>query len=142
LDEQEQNMSNKDRIAGNPTGDNAGTMAGDLSQRTKKAAASITDIAGDAAAAVDNSRSAAADGLDTAAAALHDSADRLPGGDTVRNAARATADRLSASADYVRTHDTKRVIADLETFVKTNPGPAIAVAAAFGFLLGRALSRD
>jgi ElaB/YqjD/DUF883 family membrane-anchored ribosome-binding protein len=31
---------------------------------------------------------------------------------------------------------------DVESFVKSNPGPALAVAAAFGFFLGRALSRD
>ena len=102
----------------------------------------MTDAAGDAAAAIDDSRSTAADGLDTAASALHDRADDLPGGETVRNVARATADRLSTSADYVRSHDAKRMMADVETFVKSNPGPALAVAAAFGFLLGRALSRD
>ena len=36
----------------------------------------------------------------------------------------------------------KRMMADVESFVKSNPGPALAVATAFGFLLGRALSRD
>ena len=102
----------------------------------------MTDAASDAAAAIDDSRSTAADGLDAAASALHDRVDDLPGGETVRNVARATADRLSSSADYVRSHDVKRVMADVETFVKSNPGPALAVAAAFGFLLGRALSRD
>ena len=66
----------------------------------------------------------------------------LPGGETVRNVARATADRLGSSAEYVRSHDAKRMMADVESFVKSNPGPALAVAAAFGFLLGRALSRD
>ena len=65
-----------------------------------------------------------------------------PGGETVRNVARATADRLSTGADYVRSHDAKRMMADVESFVKSNPGPALAIAAAFGFLLGRALSRD
>ena len=102
----------------------------------------MTDAAGDAAAAIDERRSTAADGLDTAASALYDRADDLPGGETVRNVARATADRLSTGADYVRSHDTKRMMADVESFVKSNPGPALAVAAAFGFLLGRALSRD
>ena len=33
-------------------------------------------------------------------------------------------------------------MADVESLVKNNPGPALVVAAAFGFLLGRALSRD
>ena len=70
--------------------------------------------------------STAADGLDTAASALHDRADDLPGGETVREFAHATADRLSTSADYVRSHDATRMMADVETFVKSNPGPALA----------------
>ena len=135
-------MPNKTRSAGSPSGDDADTAASDLSQRARNAAASMTNAAGDAAAAIDDSRSTAADGLDAAASALHDRVDDLPGGETVRNVARATADRLSSSADYVRSHDAKRMMADVETFVKSNPGPALAVAAAFGFLLGRALSRD
>jgi ElaB/YqjD/DUF883 family membrane-anchored ribosome-binding protein len=102
----------------------------------------MSDAARDAAATIDESRSTAADGLDAAASALHDRAADLPGGETVRNVARATADRLGSSAEYVRTHDAKRMMADVESFVKSNPGPALAVAAAFGFLLGRALSRD
>jgi len=102
----------------------------------------MTDAAGDAATAIDESRSTAADGLDSAASALHDRADALPGGGTVRHLARATANRLSTSADYVRSHDAKRMVADVETLVKGNPGPALVAAAAFGFLFARALSRD
>jgi ElaB/YqjD/DUF883 family membrane-anchored ribosome-binding protein len=133
-------MPNETRSSGNPAGDD--TAAGDLSQRARNAAASMTDAVGDAAAAIDDSRSTAADGLDTAASALHDRADDLPGGETVRHFAHATADRFSTSAEYVRSHDAGRMMADVERFVKSNPGPALAVAAAFGFLLGRALSRD
>jgi ElaB/YqjD/DUF883 family membrane-anchored ribosome-binding protein len=133
-------MPNKTRSAGSASGHDAADS--DLWQRARNAAASMTDAAGDVAAAIDDSRSTAADGLDTAASALHDRVDDLPGGETVRNVARATADRLSSSADYVRSHDATRVMADVETFVKSNPGPALAVAAAFGFLLGRALSGD
>ena len=135
-------MPNTTRPGGNPMGDDANAAFGDLTQRARNAAASITDAASDAAAAMDQSRSTAADGLETAALAVHDRADDLPGGDTVRNFARATADRLSTSADYVRSHDAKRMVADVETFVKGNPGPALVVAAAFGFLFARALSRD
>ena len=135
-------MPNKTRSVGSPTGDDADAFARDLSQRQPSVAASMTEATGDAAAAIDDSRSTAADGLDTAASALHERADNLLGGDTVRNVARATADRLSSGADYVRSHDAKLMMAEVETLVKNNPGPALAVAAAFGFLLGRALSRD
>src|SRR6478609_2054649 len=134
-------MANKIQ-EGNPTAGDLTTTARDLAQGTRNAAASVTDAARDAAKRIDDSRSTAADGLDTAASALHERAANLPGGETVRNVARATADRLGSSAEYVRTHDAQRMMADVESFVKSNPGPALAVAAAFGFLLGRALSRD
>ena len=135
-------MSNKTTQGGNPTVGDLRTAARDLTEGTRNVAASITDAARDAAAKIDDSRSTAADGLDAAASAVHDRAAELPGGERVRNVARATADRLGSSADYVRTHDAQRMIADVESFVKSNPGPALAVAAAFGFFLGRALSRD
>ena len=135
-------MPNKTTQGSNPTAADVRTAARDITERARNAAASVTDAAGDAAATIDESRSTAADGLDAAASALHDRADDLPGGETVRNVARATADRLSTGADYVRSHDAKRMMADVESFVKSNPGPALAIAAAFGFLLGRALSRD
>ena len=118
------------------------TTARDMTEGVRNAAASMTDAARAASATFDDSRSTAADGLDAAASALHDRADDLPGGEAVRSVARATAGRLGSSAEYVRTHDAKRMMADVESFVKSNPGPALAVAAAFGFLLGRALSRD
>jgi hypothetical protein len=66
----------------------------------------------------------------------------LPGGERVRDLANATADRLNTTADYMRTHDLNRMASDVEAVVKNNPGPALLVAAAFGFLLGRAMSRD
>ena len=135
-------MPNKTTQGSNPTAADVRTAARDMTEGARNAATSMTDAARDSAATIDESRSTAADGLDAAASALHDRADDLPGGETVRNVARATADRLSTGADYVRSHDTKRMMADVESFVKSNPGPALAVAAAFGFLLGRALSRD
>jgi ElaB/YqjD/DUF883 family membrane-anchored ribosome-binding protein len=134
-------VPNKTTQDSNATAD-VKTAARDMTEGARKAAASMSDAARDAAATIDESRSTAADGLDAAASALHDRAADLPGGETVRNVARATADRLGSSAEYVRTHDAKRMMADVESFVKSNPGPALAVAAAFGFLLGRALSRD
>jgi ElaB/YqjD/DUF883 family membrane-anchored ribosome-binding protein len=135
-------MTNK-RTEGSPSSTtDLGTAAGDVAERARNAATSVSGGASDAAAAIDEGRSAAADGLDMAASALHDKAGDLPGGETVRRVARATAERLGTGADYVRSHDAKRMVADVESFVKSNPGPALAVAAAFGFLLGRALSRD
>ena len=49
---------------------------------------------------------------------------------------------MSSTADYLRDADAGRLRGDVETMVKNNPGPALLVAAMFGFLVGRALSRD
>jgi len=118
------------------------TAARGLTEGARNVATSMTDAVRDAAATLDESRSTAADGLAATASALQDRAAGLPGGETVRNVARAAADRLGGSAEYVRTHDATRMMADVRSFVKSNPGPALAIAAAFGFLIGRTLSRD
>jgi ElaB/YqjD/DUF883 family membrane-anchored ribosome-binding protein len=84
----------------------------------------------------------AADRLEGVASAVQERVRELPGGQRVKELASAAADRLSTTADYMRTHDAKRMMADMETVVKNNPGPALLVAAVFGFVLGRALTRD
>ena len=135
-------MPNNTTHGNSPTAADIKTAARDATEGARLAAASIAGAARDAAASLDDSRSTAADGLDAAATALHDRAAGLPGGETVQNAVRATADRLGSSAEYVRTHDATHMMADVKSFVKGNPGPALAIAASFGFLVGRALSRD
>jgi ElaB/YqjD/DUF883 family membrane-anchored ribosome-binding protein len=122
--------------------DEADAMARKVTEGARKATESVSGVARDAARRIDESRSTAADGLETAASTIHDRASALPGGEKVREFAHAAADRLSTGADYVRSHDASRMMADVETLVKNNPGPALAVAAAFGFMVGRALSRD
>jgi ElaB/YqjD/DUF883 family membrane-anchored ribosome-binding protein len=134
-------MPNSTPPDNNPTAPDVYRSPRDQGSSTS-AAASLKGAASEAAAAFDNKRSTAADGLDAAASELHDRAGGLPGGDTVRSFARATADRLNAGADYVREHDARRMMADAERFVKSNPGPALVIAAVFGVLVGRALSRD
>lgn len=113
-----------------------------VTDRVQDARDSISDMAEMAADTVASGRETAADGLGGAASTLHDQADGLPGGPRVREFAHAAADRLGTAGDYVRDHDATSMMADVEGLVKNNPGVALAVAATFGFLLGRALSRD
>ena len=63
-------------------------------------------------------------------------------GQKVQQFAHVAAERLSTTADYMRSHDAKRMLADVERVVKNNPGPSLVIAAAFGFVIGRALTRD
>jgi ElaB/YqjD/DUF883 family membrane-anchored ribosome-binding protein len=95
-----------------------------------------------AAEKIDANRSSAASGLDSAASAIHEKADNLPGGETVKGAAHVAADALSTTADYVRENDVKSMLADAQKLVRNNPGPALLTAAVLGFLVARAISRD
>ena len=102
----------------------------------------ISELSHKAAEKIDDSRDAAAGGLDTAATTLHEKAESLPGGEKVANVAHATAEKLTSTADYVREHDVSRMMSDVETLVKNNPGPSLLAAAAVGYLLGRAFTSN
>jgi ElaB/YqjD/DUF883 family membrane-anchored ribosome-binding protein len=122
--------------------DVTGTIAQQVAGATSDARSTLSDMARAAGAKVESSRIAAADGLEGAAATVRDRADEVPGGPKVQELAHAAADRLSSTADYLRRSDAARMKSDVESLVKNNPGPALALAAVFGFLLGRALTRD
>jgi ElaB/YqjD/DUF883 family membrane-anchored ribosome-binding protein len=122
-------------------GDKVEAVREEVADRAREASAAISDAARRAGQTIDESRSAWADTLDSTASTIRDGADDLSGGSRARDFARGTANRLSGVADYVRSHDTSRIVGDVERVVKNNPGPALVVAAAFGFLLGRALRR-
>jgi ElaB/YqjD/DUF883 family membrane-anchored ribosome-binding protein len=135
-------MPNENRTTATTVADSANAAGHELSDRAAKAKDAMSNMARTAADRLSDTRATTADGLDTAASALHKGADSLPGGDTVSGLAHSAADRLSTTADYVRRNDVNRMMADVETLVKNNPGPSLVIAAAFGFLLGRAVTRD
>jgi ElaB/YqjD/DUF883 family membrane-anchored ribosome-binding protein len=140
----EQAAQAKDRVSDaiRDTSDTVGEVGAELSERVSQMKDRVSSIARTAADTVDGRRATTADGLEAAASTLRDRAARLPGGDKVSEVAHAAADRLSTTADYVRTHDVNRMKTDVKTLVKNNPGPSLLVAAALGFLLGRAMTRD
>jgi ElaB/YqjD/DUF883 family membrane-anchored ribosome-binding protein len=115
----------------NPLGEKTASLGNELADRANQAKDSMSDMARTATKKIDEGRSMAADRLDSAVSAVQERVGELPGGQ-----------RVKELADYVRSHDAKRMMADVETVVKNNPGPALLVAAAFGFVLGRALTRD
>jgi ElaB/YqjD/DUF883 family membrane-anchored ribosome-binding protein len=46
---------------------------------------------------------------------------------------------MHAAADYLRDHDARAMMEDLEGLVRRYPGQALAAAAVVGFFAGRAL---
>jgi ElaB/YqjD/DUF883 family membrane-anchored ribosome-binding protein len=107
----------------------------------ERSAQRMSEMGRDAAEKLDNSRPAAARGLDSAASALRDAADNVPGS-TGRGFARATADRLNTTADYVRANHMSDMADDVMQLIKERPGLSLIVAAALGFVVGRALTRS
>lgn len=91
---------------------------------------------------LDGSRGPAADKLEGVAATLHEKAEGLPGGETAADLAHSAADKVEATAQYVREHGVQDMMGDLENFVRRHPGQSLFAAAAVGFLLGRAFRND
>jgi ElaB/YqjD/DUF883 family membrane-anchored ribosome-binding protein len=103
---------------------------------------SVADLGHTAADTINANRKATAESLEKASAAIHEKADQLPGGERVSGFAHKTADRLKNTARYVRKRDANGMMRDFGSGVKTHPVPALVVAAAAGFLAGRAFMRN
>jgi len=130
------------QTSSNATGYSSSATPDPTASAASQARAGAAGVGQAAADKVDANRSSAASGLDSAASAIHEKADSLPGGETVRGAAHTAADALSSTADYVRENDVKSMLADVQRIVKNNPGPALLTAAVLGFLVARTFSRD
>lgn len=120
--------------------------ASSVSEKVSGAASEMKDKVADfgrsAVDKIDENRGSAASGLESAASTLHQKAENLPGGEKIASLAHSTADKLSTTADYVRQHDVKAMMSDVEQLVKKNPGPSLLAAAVVGFLVGRAFSNN
>ena len=93
-------------------------------------------------AAIDSKRDTVARGMDSAASSLHSTAERLPGGDRVTDAAHTAAYAMEEAADYLRDQDLSAMISDVRNTVTRHPGAALLIAGALGFVIARALTRD
>jgi ElaB/YqjD/DUF883 family membrane-anchored ribosome-binding protein len=136
----------------------AGTSTGDdLTNTPSDTAQSVTDRVTDAATAakqklsdvgrqatdkIDEKREPAADALQSTASSIHEKAEDLPGGESLKSVAHSAAEKLESTAGYIRAHDVKAMLSDTEEIVKRNPGPSLLIAATIGFLIGRAFRED
>ena len=113
-----------------------------ITDAASEAKQKVSDLGRSAADKIDQNRESAASGLESAANTLRDKASSLPGGENVTALAQNAAEKLTNTADYVRTHDVNGMMSDLERLVKNNPGPSLVAAAAIGFLLGRTFTSN
>jgi ABC-type transporter Mla subunit MlaD len=122
-------------LAGSPESiKNAQTTVVDIATKTKDKATSVAQAAVDT---VDQNRGAAARVLANAASTIRDSAPHLPGGEGVTRLAKAAAEEIDTTAQYVREHNMQQMIADLKQFVTRYPAAAVVGAAVMGVLVGR-----
>jgi ElaB/YqjD/DUF883 family membrane-anchored ribosome-binding protein len=123
----------------NDTAQNVKDKIADFASTAKQTGSDVVTQAMDK---VEEKRGPAADALQNAASTIHAKAEDLPGGETVRSVAHSAAEQLEATAGYMRAHDVRAMISDVEEVVKRNPGPSLLIAAATGFLIGRAFRED
>ena len=104
----------------------------DAAQDAKQRA---SDMGRNAMESLDRGRQTAANKLDSAASSLRN----VQSSGRVGDMAHRAADKIERTAHYMRDHDVRDMVTDVEGAVRRNPGPSLAIAAAFGFLLGTAL---
>lgn len=102
----------------------------------------VSDLGATAANKFDENREAAATGMKDAAWSLHQNAGSVSGGDKLTSMAHSAATALDSTADWVRENDSAKIINDVSSLVKRNPGPSMLAAIAVGFLIGRAFSSN
>ena len=135
-------MPNQATSFSTPLADESSTMGEKLSDTAAQVKDKVSNLGRTAVNTIDENRDAAASGLERAALVLHEKAGSLPGGEKVSSLAHGAAEKLNSTAGYVREHNVNRMMADVETMVKNNPGPSIIAAAVIGFLAGRAFSNN
>jgi len=118
--------------------DESSTLGAKLSDSTNQLKDRVSELGRKAVDSIDQNLDSAASGLDKAAATLHGRAENLPGVDKVSGVAHSAADKLSATAEYVREHGVDRMMMDAKNLVMKNPGPSLLAAGVLGFVLGRA----
>ncbi len=126
-DSSEDKLINEASAAGAKLSENAAQLKDKVSEFGRKAADTI-----------DQGLGSAASGLDKAAATLHEKAENLPGVDTISGLTHSAADKLSATAGFVREHDVETMMSDVRRMVRNNPGPSLLAVGVIGFLVGRA----
>lgn len=116
-----------------PSGQGLGaSMAEQVGDKVGLARDAAADLGRKTIESIDARRHPAAGTLDSTASTLHQQVDKVAG------VAHATADKLQATADYVREHDMTAMAKDVEGLVRRYPGQALAAALVLGVLVGRA----
>ncbi len=119
---------------GTGTGSAAGTaarMKKTVAQEANEAKDEIADFGRQTVDQIDSQREPVASTLNKTASALHEH------GENAASLAHTTAGKLETAANYLRQHDLKAMMSDVQDLAKRYPGQCLAAAVGLGFLLGR-----
>jgi ElaB/YqjD/DUF883 family membrane-anchored ribosome-binding protein len=111
----------------------AARMKEEISDKATDIKAKVSEFGRRAGEKIDDSRESAAGALEQTASSFHS------GGNKISGVAHSAADKLQATADYVRRTDLKGMSEDVQDLVKRYPRQALTVAAVLGFLVARGL---
>ena len=100
----------------------------------------VQEWGGTAEAKINERRTTAAGALESTAGKMHHAADT--GAQKFSSAVHSAAEGFQSTATYLREHDTRPMMSDLEDVVRKRPGQSLLIAAAVGFLMGRAFRHD
>lgn len=113
----------------------AAARAKGIADKASAARDAIDEFARKAAGSLENSR-------ESTAKALHQTAtSRESGADQFSDFGHMAAEKLHATADYVRETDIESIGQDLQGVIKRYPVQSLAAAAVLGFLIARGLRR-
>ena len=113
---------------------------GDAKDVSESMGTTLSNAKEEAEVRADEYRLKAADALHSGAEKVRHLGDRAPGQRTAAMG-RQAGDRLEGAADYVEQHTLTQMFSDCAVWMKRNPGPSLAIAAATGFVVARALRR-
>jgi ElaB/YqjD/DUF883 family membrane-anchored ribosome-binding protein len=117
-----------------------GGIKAKLSDATSHVKHTAADFGRSAVQNIDRNLKSAASALESTASTLRS---KLPAeGGKVTGVAHTAADKLDATAQYLKTHDTHDLMVGVETWARRNPGAALGGALALGFFIGMSLNRD
>jgi len=102
-----------------------------MENQFKQDVKTVADFGRQTVESVDAQRRPVAATLEHTAAALHHQTDRVAG------VAHTAADKLQATADYVRGNDLNAMVKNVGDLVRRYPGKALIAAAVAGFIVAR-----
>ena len=113
-----------------------GRTASEFGKETK---GSVDELARTAARKLDEARMEAGDSLHSAASVVREKGRRSS--EAIDSAANGAADRMDATATYIKDHDLKDAAMGLRRFSRKHMAGSLLAAGAVGFLVGSALVR-